>query len=74
MAEPKRVRQHALQLQWEYRFDRLLSEKLAQVYQVLVPEKRWSTGAVLTESGRSTQEVMDEQNSVHLRARLFGPP
>ena len=37
MAERKPVRQRALQL--EYRFDRLLPDKLAQVYQVLVPDQ-----------------------------------
>ena len=35
MGEPKPARLLALQL--EYRFDRLLAEKLAQVYQALVP-------------------------------------
>jgi hypothetical protein len=38
VAEPKPVPPRTLQL--EYRFDRLLSEKLAQAYQVLVPDKR----------------------------------
>ena len=36
MAEPKLTSGRVLHL--EYRFDRLLPEKLAQVYQVLVPE------------------------------------
>jgi hypothetical protein len=38
MAEPKPPKPRTLQL--EYRFDRLLSEKLAHTYQVLVPDKR----------------------------------
>jgi len=38
VAEPKPVPQRTLQL--EYRFDRLLPEKLAQAYRVLVPDKR----------------------------------
>jgi hypothetical protein len=38
VAEPKPVPPRTLQL--EYHFDRLLSEKLAQAYQVLVPDKR----------------------------------
>jgi len=29
----------------EYRFDRLLAVKLEQVYQLLVPNKRWPVGA-----------------------------
>jgi hypothetical protein len=28
----------------EYRFDRLLAVKLEQVYQLLVPNKRWPVG------------------------------
>ncbi len=38
MDEPRSNRPRACRL--EYRFDRLLPEKLAQVYQLLVPEKR----------------------------------
>ena len=38
MAEPKPPTPRTLQL--EYRFDRLLPEKLAQAFQVLVPDKR----------------------------------
>jgi hypothetical protein len=38
VGEPKPSRQRAVQL--EYRFDRLLPDKLAHVYQLLVPDKR----------------------------------
>lgn len=57
----------------EYRFDRLLAEKLAQVYQVLVPDKRWATGRVVPASATPSLEVRDEQDSRHLRTSLFRP-
>ena len=72
MAEPKPASRRALQL--EYRFDRLLPDKLAQVYQALVPDKRWSTGGVLPAMAKLRLEVIDEQDSGDLRARLFRPP
>src|SRR5712691_11983964 len=71
VAEPKPTSRRALQL--EYRFDRLLPDKLAQVYQALVPDKRWSTGAVLEAAARPPLEVMNEQDSSNLRARLLRP-
>ena len=37
MGEPKPIRPRTLQL--EYRFDRLLPDKLAHVYQLLVPDQ-----------------------------------
>ncbi len=42
MGEAKSSRQRTLQL--EYRFDRLLSDKLAHVYELLVPDRRQSIG------------------------------
>jgi hypothetical protein len=42
VARRRPTRRHALQL--EYRFDRLLAVKLEQVYQLLVPNKRWPVG------------------------------
>ena len=42
MARRRPTRRHVLQL--EYRFDRLLAVKLEQVYQLLVPNKRWPVG------------------------------
>jgi hypothetical protein len=39
VAQRPSARRHKIQL--EYRFDRLLGVKLEQVYQLLVPEKRW---------------------------------
>ena len=67
MAERKATPRHALQL--EYRFDRLLTEKLTQVYQLLVPDKRWSIGQVLPTV--ESAEVEDEQNGSHLYARFL---
>jgi hypothetical protein len=42
VGESKPVRQRNLQL--EYRFDRLFSDKLAQAYQLLVPDRRQTIG------------------------------
>ena len=42
MAEPKAAQQHVVQ--FEYRFDRLPTDKLAQVYQLLVPDQRRPIG------------------------------
>ena len=69
MAEPKPVRQRTLQL--EYRFDRLLPAKLTQIYQMLVPDKRWSTGEEHLEAARRASEVMHEQARGHLRSSLL---
>ena len=42
MGEPRRIGHATCRL--EYRFDRLLPDKLAQVYQLLVPDKRRADG------------------------------
>jgi hypothetical protein len=44
----------------EYRFDRLLSAKLEQVYDLLVPDKRWPLQTPI-------QEKLNEQTGRHLR-------
>jgi hypothetical protein len=51
---------------FEYPLDRLLGAKLAQAYQVLVPDKRRAVGA--------TQEVSHEQAGSYLRSGIVGPP
>ena len=48
----------------EYHFDRLLAEKLAQAYELLVPERR---GFADSAHARG-QEVLNDENSRHLRA------
>jgi len=53
------------QLQLEYRFDRLVGEKLAQAYQLLVPERSAEIGA--------KSEVNDETNS-HLCTGVVRTP
>ncbi len=52
----------------EYRFDRLLAEKLARAYQLLAPEQRQPI------SPPDSQEKISEQTGRHLRSRLFGSP
>jgi hypothetical protein len=69
VAEPKPASRHTLKL--EYSFDRLLAIKLAQVYQVLVPDKRWRTEREFEGRVRAPLEEIDEQDSGHLRASLF---
>jgi hypothetical protein len=70
VGEPKPFRQHTLQL--EYRFDRLLSDKLAHVYQLLVPDKRQPIGGETPKAGNPALEVSHEQASSHLCARVLG--
>lgn len=53
-------------LLFEYRFDRLLAEKLVQAYELLLPDRRWPTA---DEPG-SRQEVVSEQASRPVRARI----
>src|ERR1700691_4967411 len=51
-------RRHTIQL--EYRFDRLLSAKLEQVYGLLCPEKRWAVPTT------AIQEKLNEQTRGHI--------
>jgi len=55
-------RRHTIQL--EYRFDRLLSAKLEQVYELLVPDKRWALQTPI-------QEKLNDEASRHLRSSVF---
>jgi len=57
----------------EYRFDRLLLDKLAQAYQLLVPEKRRPIGIRerTLESPEPITEISDEQAGSCLRAGLL---
>ena len=57
-----------LVVRFEYRFDRLLSAKLAQSYAVLVPDHRWA----VTTSAPVAQEPVHEHPRRHLRARVVG--
>jgi hypothetical protein len=47
----------------EYRFDRLLAEKLAQAYELLVPERR----ELADDVPACRREVVNDQDSGHLR-------
>ena len=51
-------RQRTLRLQYE--FDRLWVEKLAQAYELLVPDKIWPTGWVAPEQPGSEQEILND--------------
>jgi hypothetical protein len=68
VGERPRGRHHALQL--EYRFDRLLAAKLEQVYDVLVPDKRWLVRA--RESKAIPEEELNEQTRRHLCSGVIG--
>jgi hypothetical protein len=48
----------------EYRFDRLLAEKLAQAYEVLVPERR----GLVDQRQVRCQEVLNDEDRRNLRA------
>jgi hypothetical protein len=68
VGEPKPTRLHTLKL--EYRLDRLLPEKLAQAYQLLVPEQRRPT----RRAANQNVEMIHKQTGSHLCARLFRSP
>jgi len=73
VGEPRSNRPRTCRL--EYRFDRLLPEKLAQVYQLLVPEKRRPVAGStekLAASPESGTEMRHEQTSRYLRPSFFG--
>jgi site-specific DNA recombinase len=69
VAEPKPAKPRTLQ--WEYRFDRLLSEKLAQAYQVLVPDQRRPLSTAESTCVTQTSEMNHEQTSRNLRSSLL---
>ena len=54
-------------LHLEYRFDRLLAQKLVQAYELLIPDKRRPAGG----EPASRQEVVNEETGRPLRARLL---
>ncbi len=68
MASRRPTRRYTLQ--WEYRFDRLLALKLEQVYQLLVPHKRWPVG-VSAADAKQPQEYINELPRRDLCARVL---
>lgn len=70
MAEARPLPPRSIQL--EYRFDRLLSDKLAQVFQLLVPDQRRAVTKAIPNLAAQTLEVSSEQTSSDLRSGLFG--
>jgi hypothetical protein len=64
-----RTRQWTLRLQ--YQFDRLLPEKLAQAYELLVPDEVRPVGYAPSHQPKRDQEIMNDEASRHLRARIF---
>ena len=63
MAEKQTDGEH-MAIRLEYRIDRLSAEKLAQAYELLVPERRRQTHPICS------QEVVNDQDGRHLLARL----
>jgi hypothetical protein len=61
-------------IQLEYRFDRLLSDKLAQAFQLLVPDQRRPVSTAVSNRTAQTSEMSKEQTSGDLRPGLFGSP
>ncbi len=68
MAQRPSARFHKVHL--EYRFDRLLGVKLEQVYQLLVPEKRWQVGSLRADNNQS-EELLNEQTGRHICTGLL---
>ena len=64
MAEKQTDGEH-MAIRLEYRFDRLSDEKLAQAYELLVPERRKQTDQICS------QEVVSDEDGCHLFARLL---
>lgn len=64
MAE-KQTDGEPMAIRLEYRFDRLSAEKLAQAYELLVPERRRQSSHICS------QEVVSDEDGCHLFARLL---
>ena len=69
MAEPRPIAARVLRL--EYRFDRLSADKLAQAYQLLVPDRRRAIAETSAESFRPHSEINDEQTRGDLCSSVF---
>jgi site-specific DNA recombinase len=65
-------RQRTLRL--EYPFDRLLGEKLAQAYELLVPEQVRSTARADPHQHGNDQEHLHDETGRHLRPCILRPP
>jgi hypothetical protein len=65
VAEPSVLRR---KLQFQYRVDRLLPDKLEQAYQLLVPDHARPIGCSVT----FPQENMHDASRGHLHSGLFG--
>ena len=64
MAE-KQTDGEPMAIRLEYRFDRLSAEKLAQAYELLVPERRRKTDHICS------REVVNDEDGRHLLARFL---
>ena len=71
MADHPRGRQRALRL--DYQFDRLWAEKLAQVYEWLVPDPISLPSPAATSLPESKQEILNDQSGRYLRPGFLGP-
>ena len=72
MADRPPGRQRTLRL--EYQFDRLLPEKLAQAYELLVPARVRPTAGAATGQTGGDQEVLNDETGRYLRPCVLGPP
>lgn len=57
-------------LRFEHHFDRLLPEKLVQAYALLAPEDVRALGSARVLNGKTEREVMNDQSSRYLCARV----
>ena len=69
MADARAGRRWTLRLQ--YQCDRLLPEKLAQAYELLVPERVRPVECASTRPPIGGKEIVNDEASRHLRARVF---
>ena len=58
-------------LRWQYQFDRLLPEKMAQAYELLVPDQVRPVVYEPCHQPKRDQETMNDEASRHIRARIF---
>ena len=58
----------------EYQFDRLWAEKLAQAYELLVPDKIRPTGWIAPEQPGGEQEILNDETGRYLRPGVLDRP
>src|SRR5439155_25580634 len=61
-------------LQFEYQFDRLWAEKLAQDYELLVPDRIRAKVRDATPQPGSELEILNDETGRYLCTGILGPP